>query len=79
MTEPILTRISDIVTLFSMKSIDLVTERELSEELALGKFAIRELRKQRKIPYVQLGYRSIRYPLQDVAKALEKLTTEVAQ
>jgi hypothetical protein len=61
-----------------MKSISLVTERELSKELSFGEYGIRQLRKEGKIPFVRLGHRSIRYNLAEVARALKKLTKGVA-
>lgn len=59
-------------------TLNLVTERELAKAMTFGEFGIRELRKQGKIPVVKLGYRTLRYDLDEVAKALKKLTTEVA-
>ena len=62
-----------------MKSaLNLVTEQELAKALNMGGDGIRDLRRQGKIPFVRLGYRSLRYDLDEVAKALKKLTTEVA-
>ena len=59
--------------------INLVTAREVANALKMGEVGIRDLRRQGKIPYVKLGYRSIRYDLDEVAKALKKLTTEVSE
>ena len=57
----------------------LLTEEELRVALNLPNVhAVRELRHKRKIPFVRLGYRTIRYNEAKVLAALEKLTVQEA-
>lgn len=53
----------------------LLTKEELRQELNLPSTrGIDEMVKQRKIPVIRLGHRTVRFSLPDVMAALERLT-----
>ena len=56
-----------------------VTKQELVAALKLPSvWAVDRLRKQRKIPFVCLGHRTVRYRVSEVARALGKLERKEA-
>ena len=60
-------------------SEQLITEAELMAAIRLPNVhAVRLLRYKKKIPYVKMGHRTIRYSLPKVLKALEKLEVKEA-
>ena len=57
-----------------MKKKKLLTGRELADALGLPERTVKRLSRQKKIPVAILGYRTHRYRLPKVMKAMEKLT-----
>jgi excisionase family DNA binding protein len=47
-----------------------LTKKELADELSLTKRGIEELMRCRKIPFIALGHRTVRFVLAEVEKAL---------
>jgi hypothetical protein len=58
---------------------NLVTEDGLLEVLPLTPRQVRELRDQRKIPFIKFGHRSVMYNLEKVLAALERLEIKEVQ
>jgi excisionase family DNA binding protein len=50
-----------------------LTKTELAELLGLTKRGVEELMRARKIPFLALGHRTVRFVLAEVEKALTKL------
>ena len=57
----------------NLDELRLRTEEEIVRELNVPPFMFKRLRRKRLIPFVELGYRTYRYDLLDVRRALEKL------
>lgn len=58
---------------------DLLNDEQLAQVLGCSSYHIRKLRQKKKIPFIKLGWRTIRYDLTRVRKALEKYeVSEVA-
>jgi hypothetical protein len=53
--------------------LELIEEEELLKHVPMTPRLLRELRYQRKIPFVRLSYRAIRYDLKKVMAAIERL------
>jgi hypothetical protein len=51
----------------------MISERELAEQLGLPKSLIRKLRVEKKIPHFDLGYRTVKYNLPAVVAAMKRL------
>ena len=58
---------------------NLVNEDGLLEVLPLTPRQVRELRDQRKIPFIKFGHRSVMYNLEKVLAALERLEIKEVQ
>jgi excisionase family DNA binding protein len=54
----------------------LLTEEQLANILETSVYNVRHLRHRKKIPFIRLGHRSIRFDLVKVRKALEKYEVE---
>lgn len=52
---------------------ELITKNELQKRLRCSRFLIEDLTRQGLIPYLKLGYRSLRYDWPKVQEALRKL------
>lgn len=50
--------------------------KEMSAECGLRVRTLRSLKAQRKIPFVQLGYRTVVFVAEDVNRALKKFNVE---
>jgi hypothetical protein len=50
----------------------MITGKELAAELRLPMDGIAKLRRQRKIPFIKLSYRTVRYDLAKVREALAR-------
>ena len=59
---------------------ELITKKELCKRLRCSQFLLEDLTRQGLIPYLKLGYRSLRYDWHKVQEALRKLerNTEAA-
>jgi hypothetical protein len=62
-----------ILGAFEMQRSNIVTEKELAEELRISLRGLINLRNRRLLPHLRIG-RLIRYDRAAVEKALEKLT-----
>jgi hypothetical protein len=56
----------------SERTPKLLTAEDLAPHLSLTPAGVRWLRRAKRIPYRQIGYRTVRYSLPDVLRALEK-------
>jgi predicted DNA-binding transcriptional regulator AlpA len=57
----------------------LLTAKQVAHEKGLREAEVIRLRKQRKIPSVQLGYRTFRFHLSRVEAALDKLEVKAVK
>jgi hypothetical protein len=55
----------------SIRDGKLLTEEQLAHALETSAYNVRHLRHRKKIPFIRLGHRSIRFDLVKVRKALE--------
>jgi hypothetical protein len=60
----------------SVRDGKLLTEEQLAKALETSVYNVRHLRHRKKIPFIRLGHRSIRFDLIKVRKALEKYEVE---
>jgi hypothetical protein len=51
----------------------LISEKQVAEQLGLPKSLIRKLRVEKKIPHFDLGYRTVKYDLPSVVAAMKRL------
>jgi hypothetical protein len=57
----------------------LISEKQVADHLGLPKSLIRKLRVDGKIPYLWLGYRTVKYKLADVVSAMNRLEVRPVQ
>jgi hypothetical protein len=60
----------------SVRDGKLLTEEQLAKALETSVYNVRHLRHRKKIPFIRLGHRSIRFDLIKVRKALERYEVE---
>jgi hypothetical protein len=60
----------------SIRDGKLLTEEQLANVLEISIYNVRHLRHRKKIPFIRLEHRSIRFDLPKVRKALEKYEVE---
>ena len=66
-------------TVMAKETEALVTKAELVTALNLPSvWAVDRLRKKKKIPFVSLGYRTVRYRVSEVSRALGRLESKEA-
>ena len=59
--------------MITQESGKLLTEKQTADELGISIGGLRKLRYARKIPYIRLSYRCVRFDLASVKPALRKL------
>jgi hypothetical protein len=59
-----------------LESGKLLTEKQLADQLGISVSGLRKLRTARKIPFIPISYRTVRFDLVSVRRALKKLEKE---
>lgn len=59
--------------MLTLDSDKLLTEKDTAEQLGISIGGLRKLRARRKIPFIRISYRCVRFDLASVRRALRKL------